>query len=98
MVSLKEQAEEYKPKKTGNISELKSVNVNLEIVEKTLTDKDGKEFTLKVIEVNGQEYRVPLTVIKQLNVMMKEKPSMTKFKVAKSGEGLNTEYNVIPLD
>jgi hypothetical protein len=62
------------------------------------TDKDGKEFSIQVIEVDGEEYRVPVSVVKQLKEQLAENSGMTKFKVRKSGEGMNTSYTVVPLD
>jgi len=96
--TIRQSAKAYEPKTTKSIVELKSVSTELEVEEKTFTDKDGKEFTINVVEISGEEYRVPTSVIKQLKVLLVEKPAMTEFKVIKSGEGLNTTYTVIPLE
>ena len=98
MATLRESAKAFKPKTTKSITELKSVNTELDIETKMFTDKDGKEFTIQVIEVEGEEYRVPISVVKQLKEQLSENSGMTKFKVKKTGEGLNTSYTVIPLD
>lgn len=98
MTTLRQAAKKYESKTTKNISELKSVNTELDIQTKEFTDSEGKIFKIKTVEIEGEEYRIPDSVIKQLKEMIEEKPSMTEFKVKKSGEGLKTSYTVIPLD
>lgn len=98
MATLRESAKAFKPKTTKSITELKSVNTEFDIETKMFIDKDGKEFSIQVIEVDGEEYRVPVSVIKQLKEQLAENSGMTKFKVRKSGEGMNTSYTVVPLD
>ena len=97
MTTIKTAAAQYVPPTTKNITELKSVSVDLEIVEATYNDKDGKPFTVNEITVNGEKYRVPVTVIASLKAILKVKPDMKTFSVTKTGEGLNTQYTVIPL-
>jgi len=98
MPTIREEANSYETKKTKNISELKQVNVNVNIEDRTFTKEDGEEFTIKIATIDEQEYRVPVSVLKSLKVLIAEKPGMTLFKVVKSGSGMDTEYNVIPLD
>jgi hypothetical protein len=98
MVSIRQSAMAYTPKTTKSITELASVSVDLDIEDKSFTDKDGKEFTISVVEINGEEYRIPLSCIKQLKELIAEKPKMKTFKVRKTGEGMNTSYTVVPLD
>jgi hypothetical protein len=99
MATIRKSAKEYVSKTTKNISELKEVNTEMDISEKTFNKEDGTEFTINVIEVDGEEYRVPASVLKQLKVLIEQKPGMTKFKVMKTGSGKNdTSYQVIPLD
>jgi hypothetical protein len=97
MVKLSEQAKAYTSPKTKNISDLESVSVDIEVTEETFTDKEGKEFTIKVAEIKGEKYRVPVVVIKQLQTLLNEIPTLKNIKVVKSGNGLNTDYQVIPL-
>jgi hypothetical protein len=48
--------------------------------------------------VDDEKYRVPISVIQQLQVMIEDNPNLKKFKVKKTGEGKdNTRYTVIPL-
>lgn len=98
MTTIRESAKAYEPKTTKSVTELKSVSTELDMVERTFVDKEGKEFTINVVEIEGEEYRIPTSVVKQLKELIAEKPGMTQFKVRKSGEGLNTAYTVVPLD
>ncbi len=101
--TLKEEAEAYEPAaKTKNISELETVSTNLKLEDDsfTFTEKDGQEKTVKqkVIVVDNEKYRVPLSVIGSLKVILEDNPELEKFKVKKTGEGKDgTKYTVIPL-
>ena len=95
-MNIKETAEQYVPPTTRNIVELKEVPVNMEIKEKTAMKNDGETFSYKYIEVANVEYRVPVSVIKSLKAILEKKPEVNMFSVTKSGEGLNTQYTVIP--
>lgn len=98
MTTIRQKAKAYTPKQTKNISDLKEVSTELDINETSFMNKDGEKIVMQVIEVNGEEYRVPDSVVKQLKELISEMPGLTKFKVKKSGEGLKTSYTVIPLD
>ena len=102
MTNLKEEAQAYKPTTTKNIAELNEVSVDLDLQddEFEFTDADGntKVVKQKIIEINEEKYRVPVSVIQQLKVMIEDNPNLTKFKVKKTGEGKDkTRYTVIPL-
>lgn len=96
--TIRQAAENYEPKKTRNISELAEISTELDIEQRIFTDKDGEDFDILVTEIEGEEYRVPVSVLKQLKDILPERQGMTKFKVKKSGDGLSTTYTVIPLD
>jgi len=102
MAKLGEEAKAYEPPKTKNIADLEVVRVDAEMEEKEFTKKDeeGKEetFTVNVIVVNNEEYRVPNSVLKSLKAILEKKPELKTFQVAKTGEGFKTEYTVIPLE
>ena len=98
MTTIQEEAKAYVPQETKNITELGKVAVQTEITEATYTDKEGKEFTVKEIEVMGEKYRVPVSVLKQLKSQLEERPDAEFFKVKKSGSGLQTEYTVILVE
>ena len=97
MGNIMDEAKAYEPPKTKNIADLEVVRVDVDIKEETFNDKDGEPFTIKYIEVDGEKYRVPISVLKQLKAILEAKPDLKTFKVAKSGEGMNTEYTTIPL-
>ncbi|KKK42217.1 hypothetical protein LCGC14_2190760 [marine sediment metagenome] len=97
MSKLSEEALTYTAPTTKNISELETVDVNADVKERTAGEGENA-FTYKYIEVEGQEYRVGASVLKQLKVHLEANPNIKKFRVNKTGEGLKTEYTVIPLD
>jgi len=97
MAKLKDEAMAYEPMKTKNIADLEVVSVDVEITDETYTDSEGKEFTMKTIEIDGEKYRVPVSVIKALKTLLEDNPNLKSFKVKKIGSGMNTEYVVIPI-
>jgi len=98
MATLMDEAKAYEPPKTKNIADLEVVRTDLEIEEREFVNSEGKDFKINVVTVNGEDYRVPTSVLKSLKAMLEEKPELKAIKVKKSGEGLKTEYTVIPLD
>lgn len=97
MATLKEEALAYQPKQTKNISDLPECPISVHIMTDTGKNDDGKEFTYKYFELNGERYRVPQSVLNSLKVILTQNPNMSKFKVIRSGSGMGTEYTVIPL-
>lgn len=98
MQSIKEAAKQHVATQTKNISELQSVSVDLALMDGKGTDKDGKEFTYKYIELDGECFRIPGKVLGDLKAILEKKPSLKTFSVSKKGQGLTTVYTVIPLD
>jgi len=100
MVSIKEAAEGYEPKRMKNIADLEVVRTDLQIVENELRkDQNNDEYTVSYLVHEGIEYRVPASVLEQLKKVLETKPTLKTFKVSKSGEGKQgTKYQVIPLD
>ena len=98
METIKEKAKAYEPKKTRSIAELDSVQVDLNTREEKFNEGKDDEFTITVIDTDGKEYRIPDSVLKSLKVILKEKPDLKTFKVVKTGEGLNTNYTVVPIE
>lgn len=98
MATIREEAQNYVSPETKNISELDEVSTELETEDKEFTKEDGSTFKIKVAVIDGEEYRVPASVLKQLKEQLAEKPDSTKFKVRKKGEGMKTEYTVVMLD
>lgn len=101
MATLKEEAEAYEPKRTHNIADLDEVSVDIDIEDDEFeaTDDQGNPKTIKqkVAIIEGEKYRVPNSVLNQLKVYLEDNPDMKKFKVKRSGQGLNTDYTVIPI-
>lgn len=93
MTTLKDAAQGYTPKQTKNVADLPQVSISAEMFENT-----EAEFPYKYIEMNGEEYRVPDVVLRDMQTMLKENPLITAFKIRKQGEGLKTRYTVIPVN
>ena len=97
--TLKQEAQEYEvPSKTRNIVELAQVSTNSIIENDNFTNKEGEEVKQKVIIVDGEKYRVPVSVLTNLKVILEDNPNLKTFKVRKTGEGMDTKYTVIPLN
>jgi hypothetical protein len=95
--TLKEEALAYESKSTGNIAELPKVSTELHTEDREATNEEGKAYSYKVIVVEGQEYRVPASVLKSLKAILEDNPNLKTFKVKKTGQGMDTSYTVIPL-
>lgn len=99
MVTMKEKAQNYEPQKTKTISDLGVFDADIETFLFEGTDKDGKTFTYEYVQdEEGNRYRVPGTVFNQMKMFLEEDPSISHFKVKKSGEGMKTSYTVMPVD
>lgn len=99
MATLKDTAKAYEPPQTKNIADLEMVSVDVEIKEETFSKQEtGEEFTVKVIEVDGEKYRVPNSVLKQMKAILEKLPETKFVSVSKTGTGIkNTTYQVIPM-
>ena len=93
MATLKETAQGYEPPHVQNVADLEVVRVDAEIKE-----ENAVEYPYKYIEIAGERFRVPNTVLTALKEILVEKPNLSTFKVSKQGEGLKTSYTVIPLN
>jgi hypothetical protein len=98
MATLRDSAKAYEPMKTKNIADLEAVSLDAPFEERTGKDKEGKDYSFSVVVVLGQEYRVPDSVLKDIKAIMEAKPSLKTIKVIKKGQGMNTQYTVIPLE
>ncbi len=98
MTSFKEEAQAYEPQRIKNIADLEAVSIDQEIKKETRKNKDGEDYSIAYVFVDGDEYRVPNSVIEQVQTILLEKPDLKTFKVTKKGEGLNTTYTVIQLE
>lgn len=98
MATIKEEALAYEPKQMKNIAELETVPTDFQLQDGKGTDKNGEDFVYKYIELNGEQYRVPGKVLGDLKAILARKPGLKAFSVTKKGEGIGTQYTVIPLD
>lgn len=95
--TIKEEAKAYESQSVGNIADLPKVSMNFPVEDREGTNDDGKTFKYKVAVIEGNEYRVPASVLKSLKAILEDNPNLQTFKVKKTGQGLATEYTVIPL-
>ena len=99
MPTIKEAAIAYEGKaKTKIITELDKVSTTLEITETEMKGKNGgQDWVLKTICVDGEDYRIPDSVISAVKVMLEDNPNLKEFKVKSQGLKMDTTYTVIPL-
>ena len=98
MAKLFEEARSYETPQTKNIADLEVVRTDAEVEEKEYQKEDGSTFKMRVLTVNNEDYRVPVSVLKSLKAILEVKPDLKTFQVKKTGEGFKTEYTVIPLE
>lgn len=97
MSTIKELAQGYKPHaQLKNIAELQEVPVDIPVESETRADQDGEEYTINFLTVNGEKYRVPDVVLKDLKTLLEKMPTLKKFTVAKTGQGMSTRYTTMP--
>jgi len=100
--TIKESAENYESKKTANIADLENFDISENMEEREGTDNDGKKFQYNVLIRDGKEYRIPNTVLESLKGILKANAKhdkkVTVFSVEKSGEGMNTKYQVVTIE
>jgi len=96
--TIKESAQAYEGEsKTRNISELSKVSTGLVVQTKELKNKAGEPFTLNYVEIDGESYRIPDSVLKSLKMILEDNPNLKEFRVKKQGAGMETSYTTIPL-
>ena len=96
--TLRDEAKAHEPKTTKNIADLNAVSLDMVIEDRKGKDKNDKPFDYKVAIVDGVDYRVPATVLNDIKTIMETKPTLKTVKVVKKGQGMNTEYTVVPLE
>lgn len=97
MATLKEEALAYEPPLTLNIADLDEVPVDLQVHKTTKKNSKGEEYSYKYAEFNDKEYRIPNSVLEEIQKILKLKPEVMKVNVTKSGDGLGTRYKVDAL-
>lgn len=96
--TIKDMAKNYQPKTAKNITELKSIDVSLVMQTEEGIDSENTKYSFNFIEINGEKFRVPDSVLKDLKAILEKKPNLKTFAVTKTGEGRQTKYTTIPLD
>lgn len=82
--------------KMHNIAELEAVSVK-EDIKTEQRGEDDDQYVVNFVVRNNKEYRIPNSVIKQVQeLVLKEK--IKTFKVIKTGEGMQTKYSVRVLE
>ena len=95
MGTIREEAIAYEPKLTLNIADLDKVAIDeLSLSGGEGTDKEGNPFHYKYAIIDGKQYRVPSSVLEELQKMLKLKPELKFINVSKTGSGLATKYSV----
>lgn len=95
MGTIREESLAYTAPTTLNIADLTSVPIDdLEVLEAEKNDLDGKPFKYKYTIVDEKEYRIPSTVLEEIQTIVNLKPEVKNVKVNKSGSGLATRYKV----
>ena len=97
MATIKDEATAFEPQTTLNIADLDEVRIDSNIHEAEKNDADGKPFKYKYVSINGKEYRIPNSVLEEIQKILKLKPEVEKVNVTKSGSGLATRYKVEAL-
>jgi hypothetical protein len=96
--TIKDAANSYESKQTKNISEVEVVRTDMELREEVFKEGTPDEFKVNITTIDGQEYRIPDSVLKSLKSILESKPNLKTFQVKKTGTGMNTSYIVVPLD
>ena len=103
-LTLKDLAQQEKPRVFKKIEDFEAININNEISERTCMTKEGKEFTIKELSLYNKDtdevdrVRIPQTVIWGLQALLRHDPNLKYFRVIKTGEGMNTRYTVLPVN
>lgn len=99
MGTLFEEAKAYEPQQTMNIADLDSVPIrDVQLFTQEGKNAEGESFTFKYMEFNGKRYRVPSSVLEEIQTVIQLKPDVKSIKVEKSGSGLATRYKVRVLN
>jgi len=96
MATIKETAQLYEAPQSKNIADLDKVSIELEINKGRAKDNTGEEFSYHFVEVEGERYRIPGSVLGGLKAILKKMPQMKYFSVLREGTGMNTRYQVLP--
>ena len=97
MATLKEAAQAYEPPQTLNIADLDKIPVDVELKDGEGKTGDGEVFTYKYAVIEGKQYRVAGSIIGGIKALLQKIPDLKHVSVIKQGQGMNTRYQVIPI-
>ncbi len=98
MANIKETARAFVPKITKNVADMLVLDLELPIEHRTALDKENKQFEYDVVVKDGEDYRIPSSVLNSIKTILEAKPTQKTVRVVKKGSGMNTEYTVVQLD
>lgn len=98
MANIRESAKAFTPKTTKNVADLDKMDLEWPVEDRKGKDKDNNDFEYKVVVKDGEDYRIPASVLNAIKTILEAKPSQRFVKVVKKGTGMNTEYTVIQVD
>lgn len=97
MSSLRQEAKDYVAKKRKVVSDLDFFDLDNNIFSEDKSDNNGKPYVEKYIVINKDEYRVPESVISQIQELIKDNKNLKKVRVKATGSGMTTKYQVFPI-
>ena len=83
--------------KMHNVTELEAVSIEQEIKTEERIDAEGEKYSVSFLVINDTEYRVPNSVIQQVQELIISEGLKT-FKVISTGTGMKTRYSVKILE
>ena len=98
MATLKETALAYEPPQTLNIADLEKIPVDTELKDGEGKDSEGVVFKYKYAVIEGKNYRVAGSIIGGIKALLQKIPDLKYVSVIKQGQGMNTRYQVIPVN
>ena len=96
-MNLKEVAASFVAKTISNISVLDRVPTDVSVEERKFKEGTPEEYECYIATIKGEDFYVPVSVLAQLQELIKVMPDIKAIKITKVGEGMNTRYTVIPL-
>ena len=97
MATLKESAMAYEPPQTLNIADLDKIPIDLEVKDGEGKDKDGEVFKYKYTTIKDKDYRIAGSILGGIKAILSKMPNLKYFSVIKTGSGMNTRYQVVPV-
>lgn len=96
MTTLRQESATYESKETKNISEAGIFSIDLPLEKVTYKEGTEEEFTVNEMQIEGQFFRVPDSVLIQIKALIQDNPELKQVKVLKTGSGMSTKYQVVP--